>query len=438
MTKILNITIKEWIKKYPILNDLIKYKETVWFNPRYNNASNVLTKLPFDISDMIDADARLRRFAPFLAKSFDEVKDTNGIIESPLVFIDKMIKELEIKGNVLLKCDHALAISGSIKARGGIYEILRYAENLLVSNDLLKVTDNYEILADKSFQKFFSNYEIVVSSTGNLGLSIGIISAKLGFKVKVHMSSDAQEWKKNKLRSINVTVIEHDSDYSKAVEIGRRESMKNTKSYFVDDENSLTLFMGYAVAAFRLNEQLESLDISITSEKPLFIYLPCGVGGGPGGIAYGLKQLYGDRVHCFFVEPTHSPCMLLGMGTNEHNKLCVQDFGIDNVTVADGLAVGRPSKFVGDVMTELLAGIVTVDDNKLFRYLKTLVDCESIYLEPSALAGFKGLEDLFSLEAPLINSVVISPEKVKNGTHIVWSTGGNMVPKEVMEKYYNN
>ncbi|MEK4759801.1 D-serine ammonia-lyase [Viridibacillus sp. FSL E2-0187] len=431
-------TLKE---QYPLLNKLISLEEVFWMNPNIEKFQTGIKKSPLSKEDVRDAEERLKRFAPYIAKVFPETKESNGIIESPLVKIPDMKRSLEqgyqqpILGELLLKCDNQLPISGSIKARGGIYEILKHAEGLAFQHKMLTLQDDYSILDSDKFRNFFSQYSIAVGSTGNLGLSIGIISAKLGFNVTVHMSADAKQWKKDLLRSKNVTVIEYEADYSKAVEEGRIQADSDPTCYFVDDENSHDLFLGYAVAASRLQKQIEELEITIDENHPLFVYLPCGVGGGPGGVAFGLKLLYQDHVHCFFAEPTHSPCMLVGLMTGLHDQVSVQDFGIDNVTDADGLAVGKPSGFVGKTIEPFLSGNYTVSDEQLYLMLKELVDTEGIHLEPSALAGMIGPSKLCKEGTDYLLKHNLK-EKMSNGTHIIWGTGGSMVPEEMMTQYY--
>lgn len=436
-------TVEQWKEQYPLMEKVISAKEVFWTNSKYGKFEEAIKKVPLSEKDVMEADKRLKRFATYIAKVFPEAKKTNGIIESPIVKIPNMQKKVEkifnqeVLGQLLLKCDSHLAISGSIKARGGIYEVLKHAEDLAIENGMLTLEDDYSIIDSKKFRKFFSKHSIAVGSTGNLGLSIGIISAQLGFKVFVHMSADAKQWKKDLLRSKGVTVVEYQSDYSEAVKEGRKQAETDPNMYFVDDENSTNLFLGYAVAAYRLKNQLEELNVVVDEEHPLFAYLPCGVGGGPGGVAFGLKLVFKDNVHCFFAEPTHSPCMLIGLMTELHDKVSVQDFGIDNITAADGLAVGRTSGFVGKTLEELISGSYTVKDEKLYVLLSTLIDSENIYLEPSALAGIPGPIDLFRSEAgqKYIENNNLK-DKIKNASHIAWATGGSMVPKDVMEGYY--
>ncbi|MCC2538086.1 D-serine ammonia-lyase [Bacillus paranthracis] len=425
---------------YPLLNKLIATEEVFWVNPNMEKYETAIKDSPLSEENVKDAEERLKRFASYIAKVFPETKETKGIIESPLLKIPSMKQALEknyeqpILGELLLKCDSHLPISGSIKARGGIYEVLNHAEQLALQHGMLTEEDDYSILDSDTCREFFAKYSIAVGSTGNLGLSIGIMSAKLGFNVTVHMSADAKQWKKDLLRSKGVNVIEYEADYSKAVEEGRRQADADPSCYFVDDENSHDLFLGYAVAASRLQKQLDELEIVVDEEHPLFVYLPCGVGGGPGGVAFGLKLLYKDNVHCFFAEPTHSPCMLLGLMTGLHDKIAVQDIGIDNVTDADGLAVGRPSGFVGKTIEPFLSGNYTVSDEELYRLLKELADTENIYLEPSALAGMIGPVKVCKEDAYLQEQQLM--KEMKKGTHIVWGTGGSMVPEDVMDGYY--
>lgn len=371
---------------------------------------------------------------------FDDTKETNGIIESPLKKIPNMEKILKektsLEGNLYLKMDSHLAVAGSIKARGGIYEVLYHAEKLAMEAGMLKEDDDYRILASDEFREFFSKHTIQVGSTGNLGLSIGISSATLGFKVVVHMSNDAKQWKKDLLRSKGAEVVEYDGDFTKAVELGRKKSDEDPNSYFVDDENSSTLFLGYAVAANRIKKQIEDQGIKVDKDHPAFFYLPCGVGGSPGGVSFGLKKVFGDSCHIFYIEPTHSPCMLIGMATGLNGDISVQDFGIDGKTEADGLAVGRPSGFVGKVMEPIISGIFTMNDDKLFDYMRDLNDSEGIKIEPSACSAFEGPAKLFEYEASRKyleeNNLLDIKENIN---HFSWATGGKLVPDEIMEEY---
>ena len=430
-------TIVRLMAEQPLIEKLKNQKYVFWMNEKKQNTVEIAD---LSMDDVKDAEKRLKRFATYFMRKFPITKITNGILESEIKEIGEMKKLIEgrrgihIPGKLYLKCDHALPIAGSVKARGGIYEVLVFAEKLALEHGLCTIDDDYEVFDSEPFRALFSEYSIVVGSTGNLGLSIGIIGAALGFKVKVHMSSDAKKWKKDLLRSKGVEVVEHSADYSAAVEAGRKEAELDPKSHFIDDENSLHLFYGYAVAALRLKKQLEVNKINADENSPLFVYLPCGVGGAPGGIAYGLKSIFGEHVHIFFVEPIQSPCMTLGLMTGLHDEISVHDIGLTNVTEADGLAVARPSKFVGKVVETIVSGCCTVDDSFLYRSLKAMYEKENIFMEPSAHAAVYGPIELIYSGSDYIEREGLT-DKMDNAKHLVWSTGGDLVPHTERQKY---
>ena len=435
-------TVAQWEEEFPTMADIRALKETAWINPGRIPFDEAARECVLSIGDVRDAEARLARFADYFETAFPETAASHGIIESPVRPIPAMQRVLEcdagrpIPGSLWIKLDSHLPISGSIKARGGIYEVLKTAEDIAVRHGLLHEGDPYRVFASKPFRDVFSQYSIAVGSTGNLGLSIGIISAKLGFQVTVHMSADARQWKKDLLRSKGVTVMEYPSDYSIAVAQGRKQAESDPYCHFVDDENSKTLFLGYTVAGLRLKQQLADAGVAVDEKHPLFVYLPCGVGGGPGGVAFGIKQVFGDAAHCFFAEPTHSCCMMLGMATGLDSDISVQDLGVDNRTIADGLAVGRASSFVGSVMRPMISGCYSLDDSRMFRMLAQLAGAEDIRLEPSALAGMYGPQLLTGGALSAYPAAAgLTGEDVARGTHLVWATGGNMVPAEEMRHY---
>lgn len=426
-----------------LFTDIKNAIEVEWANPSKLSSEDAVMRSQLTMSDIDAAEARLRRFAPFIKMVFPETIDSKGIIESELREVPELKRALNnekiaagISGRLFIKLDSELPIAGSVKARGGIYEVLKHTENLAVKNGVLdSYEDDYCKLASPAAKAFFATQKLQVGSTGNLGLSIGIAGAAVGYETIVHMSSDAAPWKKDLLRSKGVTVMEYSGDYSEAVEKGRQASDNDPNSYFVDDENSQELFLGYAVAAKRLRKQLLKMDIKVDRKHPLFVYIPCGVGGAPGGITFGLRHVLGDDVHCFFVEPTQAPCMMLGMVTGLFNNISVKDIGLSGCTAADGLAVGRPSGFVGEFIRPFLSGIITIKDKRLFDYLRLLDQTEQIFIEPSSCAAIHG-------PVAMGRSAVMDEylydhnlnRYMDDATHIIWATGGSLVPENVRKE----
>ena len=415
----------------------------------------------------LDAAAqRLAWFAPLLAQLFpDELGTSAGLIESPLLPVPALQSALGLPaaaGALFVKADHALPVAASVKARGGIHEVLQHAENLAVQHGLLpadaaaRAAVDARVLAAGPARALFGAHKVAVGSTGNLGLAIGVMAAALGFQAVVHMSADAKDWKKARLRQRGVQVVEHAGDYAQAVAAGRAEALADARVHFVDDERSASLFLGYAVAAQRLAAQLAAAGRVVDAEHPLFVHLPCGVGGAPGGIAWGLARQFGAHVHCIFAEPVQSPCFLLQLLIDNRGARTVQPalaalaaqaqaegeppsvyaIGLDNRTEADGLAVPRASALAGALAGPLLAGACTVTDDDLHRLLHLAASTDGLRLEPSACAGLAGPAGLWRSAAgqAWLHHSGVAPH-LAQATHIAWTTGGHAVPDAELARF---
>jgi D-serine dehydratase len=383
-----------------------------------------------------EAESRLARCAPLLAALFPELAAAGGHIESRLMDAKPLHLALgagEASGNWYLKRDDELPVAGSIKARGGFHEVLAISESIALEHGLLQdASTDRRVLATPQARALFGQYAVTVGSTGNLGMSIGVMAAALGFDAVVHMSADAKEWKKDRLRQRGVRVVEHAGDYAEAVAAGRAQALAAPRNHFVDDEQSELLFFGYAAAARGLAAQLTEAGRVVDADHPLFVYIPCGVGGAPGGISHGLKALFGPHVHCFFAEPVASPCVLVQLASGSDTPVSVYDLGLDNRTEADGLAVGQASELVTALMGPQLGGVFTVSDDELYLNLLALKDILGVEVEPSAAAGVSGPRWLLGSAAGRSYTQGI---EMSQATHVIWTTGGSLVPSDALRGF---
>nr|WP_321455525.1 D-serine ammonia-lyase [uncultured Cohaesibacter sp.] len=412
-----------------ILASIKRAEPSLWCNPAYQPAPDERAH-----GDLQEAVANWKMLAPLLQALFPELENSNGTISSDLIEVESLKAPLGYQdrsfGRLFVKADHALPVAGSVKARGGIYEVLMTAITAARASGFLSDTDPLTALASTSARDFFSHRTIAVGSTGNLGLSVGIAARTLGYNAVVHMSSDAKKWKIERLRRFGVKVKQHRGDYNLAVAAARDAAQKDPMVYFVDDEDSHLLFNGYSAGALELANQLIEAGININSNCPLFLYLPCGIGGAPGGIAYGARGVFGSNVHCFFAEPLQSPSALVQMMHGPDKPISVYDIGLTNKTEADGMAVATMSHLVAEKMQERLAGVFTVGDDDLMRLVSCAYHIANLKLEPSATIGFAG--PYFMLETPEGQAFCtrhLSPKAMENAIHVAWTTGGSFVPE---------
>lgn len=418
-----------------LLTRLREREPLLWVNPHAKSMAAGVDALDAGF-DMASAASRFKRFRGLMRALFPALEPLEGRVESELLPLPRFSALLGGQGAWFLKGDHALPVAGSVKARGGFHEVLAHAERLATAHGLLQPGQDPIVLQQPAARAFFSRHTISVGSTGNLGLGIGLIAAGLGFQAEVHMSADAKEWKKRRLRDRGIRVVEHAGDFADALEGGRQRAATDPSVHFVDDERSADLFLGYAVAALELARQLDAIGRTPRRERPLFVHLPCGVGGSPGGITYGLKALFGDAVHTFFAEPVAAPCMLVQLSASGQGPLSVYDIGLDNRTDADGLAVAQASHLVAPMMKRRLGGVFTVRDDDLLRDVCRLQRTEGVLLEPSAIAAARGPLFLAQSEAgrAYLDAHGLRPDD-PNATHVIWATGGSLVPAEEHARY---
>lgn len=424
----------------PARNDVLAGRPALWLNPNLRANGIADSSLPIRATQVKEAEENWQLLAPLLQKCFPELKESRGRIQSRLIEAETLRTTLGYGaseyGRVFVKADGDLPVAGSIKARGGVYEVFMYARQMAEKRGILTPGGDITVLVGEQARGLFAQHTIAVGSTGNLGLSVGIAARALGFRAVVHMSSDAKQWKVDRLTRLGVEVVQHKADYTTAVEHARIDAQADPTIYFVDDERSQMLFFGYSAAASELAAQLKDQGVTVDENHPLFIYLPCGIGGAPGGAAYGLKAIFGDFAHAFFVEPVQSPCALVHMMSGSKELVSVYDVGLTNRTEADGMAVARMSEFVAEVMKPMLSGVFTVNDDDLFRWLWKAETTQSIRLEPSATAGFAGPE--FIVKSPQGRAYQEAQGltgKLAQATHVVWTTGGAFVPEDQFKKF---
>ncbi|MGA4817254.1 pyridoxal-phosphate dependent enzyme [Pseudomonas aeruginosa] len=284
------------------------------------------------------------------------------------------------------KRDSHLPISGSIKARGGICEVLAPCRAPGPEHGLVGL-DDYSRLAEGGLPGILRP----PPDSGGLHRQPGPFPSassapRWASRPACTCPADARQWKKDKLRAHGVTVV--------GVRLrlqcrgGTGPPLSGRRCIHIRRRRKLPRPVPRLRRRRRATARpVDAAGIRVDSEHPLFVHLPCGVGGGPGGVAFGLCLAFGDAVHCLFAEPTHSPCMFLGVYTGRHEQVSRRTSASTSAPPPMAWRWGvRRASSAAPCSACSTAGH-TVDDDELLRLLALLERSQGIRLEPSALAG---------------------------------------------------
>ncbi|MNY66281.1 D-serine dehydratase [compost metagenome] len=71
----------------------------------------------------------------------------------------------------------------------------------------------------------------------------------------------------------------------------------------------------------------------------------------------------------------------------------------------------------------------------MYSLLALMERREGVRLEPSALAGVPGIARVLGEQQGYLARAGLGHQAMAQATHLVWATGGNMVPADEMQAY---
>ncbi|OFZ12437.1 MAG: threonine ammonia-lyase [Bdellovibrionales bacterium RBG_16_40_8] len=257
---------------------------------------------------------------------------------------------------VYLKCEN-LQLTGSFKIRGALNKISSLSE------------------AEKK-------RGVLAVSAGNHAQGVALSSSKLGVKATVVMPRTSSMVKQVATKNYGAEVVLFGETYDEASEYAR-ELEKKSGLVFVHPFEDPHIIAGQGTLGLEIYESLPAIDS---------IVVPIGGGGLISGIAIALKSLK-PSVKVYGVVAENAPGML---ALFNKQKVPTDASGI---SVADGIAVKKPSAFMCDnFIAKYVDDVMSVSEDEMAEAIVFLLERSKMVAEGagavSVAASFRKKWDL--------------------------------------------
>jgi len=251
-------------------------------------------------------------------------------------------------GEVYLKLE-CLQRTGSFKIRGAYYTISKLKDRIKAKG-------------------------CVTASAGNHAQGVAYAASSAKVKATIVMPEFSSAAKIQATLSYGAELVLHGRTYDEAVKRAS-EICEERKSVFIHSFDDPRVIAGQGTIGLEMLEDLPDLDV---------IVVPVGGGGLISGVSIALKNLK-PNVKIYGVQASGAPSMARSLKKGEIVELPAVD------TIADGIAIKRPSNLTFGITRELVDDVVVVDDDEITHAIFMLLErCKQV-VEPAGAVGLAAL-----------------------------------------------
>ncbi len=235
---------------------------------------------------------------------------------------------------------------------------------------------------------------VVAASAGNHAQGVALAAAELGIPATVFMPLSAAIPKVVATKAYGAEVILAGANLAEATDHAQA-FVEQAGAAFIHPYDDPHIIAGQGTLGLEVYEQVP--DVST-------VVIPVGGGGLISGSAIALKHL-DPSIRIVGVQSSAVPTYVRARATGTPTEI------IGLPTVADGIAVSRPSMMCFSIIEELVDDLITVDDHQATEAVALLLERAKYLVEPSGAVGV----------AALMHGLVPDP-----GTSVVVLSGGNV------------
>lgn len=239
----------------------------------------------------------------------------------------------------------------------------------------------------------------VCASAGNFGQGMAYAARKRGIAVTVFASVNANPLKVERMRALGATVVLEGSDFDAAKNAARRRA-ESTGAMFIEDGALAPIAEGAGTIALELTSMREPIDI---------VLVPLGDGALITGIGTWLREK-SPATRVVGVVAERAPAMDLSWRAKDV-------VAADSSTIADGIAVRRPSKEALGAMEGNVDDIVRVSESEIVAAMRLLMNDAGLIVEPAGAAGLAAVPQVAHDHAGARAAVIV--------------TGGNLTEEQI-------